>query len=225
MAAHRFLRPLRSSRDDGLDDRRVLRLRGCRPAGDEDRPVLVPHHLGAEAADQVLRGGVTGELEERCVELGVRVRGAEQVAGVEELAMEREVLPQALGTGLVDSLGGQADGEPFEHGARLEDLDRFAVADLPHACPAVRLADDEPFLLEPDQRVPHGTPRHREGRADVRLDEMGVGGDLAANDRAAELRRSSNRRATASASADPDGVVRSPGHGSFPAKRSVCSPK
>ena len=187
MPAHGFLGLSRRLRDDGLDDRRVLGLRGCRTAGDEDRPVLISHHLGTEAANQALRGGVTGELEERCMELGIRIGCAEQVAGVEELAMEREAPAQALGPGLVDSLGGLADGEAFEHGARLEDLDGFAVADLPDACPAVRLANHEPLLLEPDQRIPHGAPRHREDRADVRLDKTRIGGDLTADDRTAEL--------------------------------------
>ena len=73
------------------------------------------------------------------MELGVGVRGPEQVAGVEKLAMARQVLLQAIAAGLVDSLSGQADGQPFEHGARLEDLDRLAVADLPYARAAVRL--------------------------------------------------------------------------------------
>ena len=55
---------------------------------------------------------------------------------------------------VVDALGGLANREPFEHGARLQDLDRFLVRHLAHACSPVRLADHEPVLLEPDQRRP-----------------------------------------------------------------------
>ena len=139
--------------------------------------------------------------------------------------MDREAPLQALGSGLVDALGGQADGQPFQHGARLEDLDRFAIADLPHPCPAVRFANDEPFLLESDQRVLMAPLDISKDEADVRLDEMGVGGDLTTNDRATELlvirvaagRR--QRRRIRSCGAGP------PADGSFPAKSSVRSPK
>ena len=60
--------------------------------------------------------------------------------------------------------GRQPDGEPFEHGAGLEDLDRLLVGDRPHAGSAVRLAHDEPFLLEPDERSSHRAARHLELR-------------------------------------------------------------
>ena len=39
-----------------------------------------------------------------------------------------------------------------------EDLDRLAVGDVPHARALVRLADDEPLLLEADERGPHRAP-------------------------------------------------------------------
>ena len=61
----------------------------------------------------------------------------------------------------VDPLGRQADGEPFENGAGLEDLDRLLVRDRPHPRAPVRLAHDEPLLLEPDERGSHGAARHR----------------------------------------------------------------
>jgi hypothetical protein len=68
-----------------------------------------------------------------------------------------EAGPDASGTALVDALCGLANREPLEHGTRLQDLDRFLVRHLAHACPPVRLADHEPVLLEPDQRRPDGT--------------------------------------------------------------------
>ncbi len=78
------------------------------------------------------------------------------------------------------------DREPFEHGAGLEDLDRFLVRDRPDARAAMRLAHDETLLLQADQRVPHGAARHLERRAHVGLDEARVRRELAAHDRVAE---------------------------------------
>ena len=97
--------------------------------------------------------------------------------------MPREACLHTGGAVLVDSRGSLADRQPFENCAGLEDLDRLLVRDLAHARSAVRLSYDEAVLLEPDQRRAHRTPRHTEGRADVRLDETGVGGDVAADDR------------------------------------------
>ena len=87
---------------------------------------------------------------------------------------------------VVDPLGRHAHGEPFEHGAGLEDLDRLLVRDGPHAGAAMRLADDEALLLEADQRRAHGAARHRELRAHVGLDQACVRRDRAAHDRLAE---------------------------------------
>jgi hypothetical protein len=50
----------------------------------------------------------------------------------------------------------------------------------------VWLADDEPFLLETDERSSYRATRHLERRADLRLDEASVGRDVAADDRLAE---------------------------------------
>ena len=152
-------------------------------------------------------------FEERGVQVGVRIRGAEQVARLEQLAMPRESRTEPLGSRLVDPLGGQAHGEPLEHGARLEDLDRLAVRYLAHARTAVRLPDDEALLLEPDEGVPDGAARHVERRHDVRLHESRVRRDLAAHDRLAKLL------------VVRVGVGRQSAHGRLPAKSSTCSPK
>ena len=146
------------------------------------------------------------------MQVGIRVRGAEQVAGLEQRAVPCQRGPQPFGAGVVDPLGGEADGKPLEHGTRLEDLDRLDVGDLAHTGASMRLAHDEPFLLEADQRVPYGGPGHVEARDHVRLDEAGVGGDLAPDDRGAQP------------------VVVGLGGGgrviaALPAWRSVCSPK
>ena len=114
------------------------------------------------------------ELEQGRVQLGVRVRRAEQVAELEQLALTRETCLKTGDARIVDPLGGLADGKPLEDGAGLQDLDRLVVADLPHARAAVRLADDEPVLLETDERGSHRAARHVERRRDVRLDETGV---------------------------------------------------
>jgi hypothetical protein len=50
----------------------------------------------------------------------------------------------------------------------------------------MRLANDEPVLLETDERRAHGTARHFECRRDVGLDEAGVGRDLTPDDGLAE---------------------------------------
>jgi hypothetical protein len=48
------------------------------------------------------------------------------------------------------------------------------------------LPNDEPVLLEADQRRPDRAARHAEGRADVGLDEAGIRREVAADDRRAE---------------------------------------
>jgi hypothetical protein len=53
-------------------------------------------------------------------------------------------------------LRGEPDSQPFEDCAGLEDLDGLVVRDAPHARALVRFADDEPFLLETDERSSHG---------------------------------------------------------------------
>ena len=96
------------------------------------------------------------------MQVGVRVGGAEQVAGLEQLTVSCQGGAQPLGAGVVDPLGGHADGETLEHGTRLEDLDRLGVGDLADTGASMRLTHDEPLLLEPDQRVAHGRPGHVE---------------------------------------------------------------
>ena len=67
------------------------------------------------------------------MQLGVRVRGTEEIAALEQLALPRETRLQAGDARIVDALRGLADREPFEHGARLQDLDSLVVGDAPHA--------------------------------------------------------------------------------------------
>ena len=157
-----------------------------RASGNEDRAVLVAHGLRVQGADEAARRAVPRELEQRGVQVGVRVRRAEEVAELEQLTLALEARPQPCGARVVDPLGGLADGQTFENRAGLQDLDRLVVRDLPHARPPVRLADDEPFLLEADERRSHGAARHLERRAEVRLDEPGIGREVAADDRVAE---------------------------------------
>ena len=115
------------------------------------------------------------ELEQRRVQVGVRVRRAEEVASLEQLALARQTRPQTCDAGVVDALGGLANGEPLQDGAGLQDLDRLLVRDLPHARAAMRLANDEPFLLEPDERSSHRAARHLEGRADLHSTRRALG--------------------------------------------------
>jgi hypothetical protein len=187
MAAHRVLGRLGLARDDRLDDRGVLRLRCRRASWNQDRAVLVAHRLGVQPVDQALGRAVPGQLEQCGMQVGVRIRGAEQVTRLEERTMPRQNRLQPLCAGIVDPLGGQPHREALEHRACLEDLDRLGVGDLAHAGTPVRLAHDEPFLLEPYQRVPDGGPGHLERRDDVRLDKTGVGRDLAPHDGGAQL--------------------------------------
>ena len=175
-----------SSGDHGLDDGRVLGDRRSRAARDQDRAVLVAHGLRAQAVDEPDRGPVAGELEERRVQLGVHVGRAEEVAALEQLTLRARGTPEPGAARVVDALGSLPDRKALEHGARLQDLDGLLVADAPHPRPAVRLAHDEPVLLEADERRAHGAARHVERRRDVRLDEARVGRDVAADDRLAE---------------------------------------
>jgi hypothetical protein len=89
---------------------------------------------------------------------------------LEQLALARESRLHPGGPFVVDALGSLADGQALEDGPRLQDLDRFLVADLSHARAPVGLTDDEPFLLETDERRSHRAARHLERLADVRFD-------------------------------------------------------
>ena len=66
-------------------------------------------------------------FEKGRVQVGVRVRGAEQIALLEELALTSETCLEAGDARVVDSFGGLADRKALEHGARLQDLDRLVV--------------------------------------------------------------------------------------------------
>ena len=70
---------------------------------------------------------MAGELEKGRVQVGVRVRCAEEIAVLEELTLTRETCLETGDARIVDSLGGLADGKALEDGARLQDLDRLVV--------------------------------------------------------------------------------------------------
>ena len=88
--------------------------------------------------------------------------------------------------GVVDALGRLADGKALENGTRLQDLDGLLVADAADTRAPMRLANDEPVLLQTDERGAHGASRHVERRREVRLDQARVGGDVTPNDGLAE---------------------------------------
>src|SRR5687767_1872946 len=162
MSPHRPLRRPRVAGDDRLDDGRVLVDGGSGAARDEDRAVLVAHRLGVQALDETHGGRVAGELEQRGVQLGIHLRRAEEVAILEKLALTGDAAVETGGAYIVDALGGLPDGEALENRASLQDLDRLVVGDAPDACASMRLADDEPVLLEADERGAHGPARHLE---------------------------------------------------------------
>jgi 3-hydroxyisobutyrate dehydrogenase-like beta-hydroxyacid dehydrogenase len=196
--AHRELRLGRTAGDHGLDDRRVLGHGRRRSARDQDRAVLVAHRLRVQGVDESDSGRMAGELQQGGVQVGVRVRCPEEIPAVEELTLACETGLETGDAGMLDSSGGLADGEALEDGARLQDLDRLVVTDAPHAGASMRLANDEPVLLETDERRAHGAARHVERRGDVGLDEAGVGSDLTADDCLAEgvVGRGDRHRAT-----------------------------
>jgi hypothetical protein len=129
-----------------------------------------------------LGGTVPRELEQGRVQVGVRVRCAEEVTEFEQFTLARETCLQTRGAPIVDPLGGLADGKALEYGAGLKNLDRFVVRDLAHARAAMRLADDETFLLETDEGGSDGTARHLECGTDLRFDEAGVRAEVAVDD-------------------------------------------
>ena len=168
--------------DNGFHDRGMLRHGRGGASGNQDRAVLVAHGLGAQGADEAEGRTVPRELEQRRVQVRVRFRRSQQVAEFEQLALARETCLNARDTGFVDPLRGLADREPFENGAGLQNLDRFVVADSPHARATMRFANDEPFLLEANERRSYLAARHLERGADVRLHEPCFGRDVAVND-------------------------------------------
>src|SRR5919197_2297516 len=183
VCAHRQLGFVRATGDHGLDDRRVLGKRRRRSTGDQDGAVLVPHRLCVQAPDEADSGAVARELEESGMQVGVGVGRAQQVTVLEELALTGETRVKTNGARIVDARGGPADREALEDGTCLQDLDRLLVADAPHASASMRLANDEPVLLQTNERRAHRAARHLECRRDVCLDEAGAGRDVAADDR------------------------------------------
>ena len=120
------------------------------------------------------------------MQVGVRVRCSEEVAPLEKLTVTDEAGLEPRDAGLVDALGGQPDGQAFEHGARLQNLDRLLVRDAPHARAPMRLADDQSVLLEADERRANGAPGHRERRREFGLDESSIRSDVTPDDGLAE---------------------------------------
>jgi 3-hydroxyisobutyrate dehydrogenase-like beta-hydroxyacid dehydrogenase len=116
------------------------------------------------------------------VQVAVGIRRPQEVSTLEELAVTRQTRTQTANAGVVDTLGCLTGREALEHGARLQDLDGLLVADSANARAPMRLANDEPVLLEPDERGAHGASRHVEGRREVGLDEAHVGREVAADD-------------------------------------------
>ena len=125
---------------------------------------------------------MAGQLDDLRVQLGVDVGGAQQVL-LASAARWRSSTVAQLGGAPRDVDRGLAGREPLERGARLQDLDGLLLGHQPHARAAVRLALDQPLVLEPDQRRPHGRARQLERAAHVGLDEPLVGHQVAAQDR------------------------------------------
>jgi 3-hydroxyisobutyrate dehydrogenase-like beta-hydroxyacid dehydrogenase len=186
VSAHGVLGVVRPTGDDGLDNLPVLRDGSGGPSRDQDRAVLVAHRLGAQGVDEADGGPVSRELEESGMQVRVRIRRTEEVAVLEQPAMAREACLQTPDSSTVDPLGCLTHGKPFENRPRLQDLDRFLVTDVAYTCPPIRLADDEPVLLETDECGPHCAARHLERRRDLRFDEARVRRDVTVDDGFAE---------------------------------------
>jgi hypothetical protein len=75
---------------------------------------------------------------------------------------------------------------PSRAGARLEGLHGLLLGDDPHARAAVRFADDQPLVLEPEEGRSHRRPRQVERAAHVGLHEPLIRHELAPQDRLAE---------------------------------------
>ena len=149
------------------------RTRGA--ARNEDRPVLVADGLGVEGVDEAARRCHAPTA--RAASRGGRRSRPTRRAGRRARAALADGIGMPGGARRRSSSirsAAMRTARPFEHGAGLEDLDRFLVRDRPHARAAMRLADDEALLLQTDQRRSHGAARHRELRAHVGLDQARV---------------------------------------------------
>ena len=187
VSAHRALGLVRAPGNDGLHDGGVLRHGRGGASGNQDRAVLVAHGLRVQGVDEAAARcrAARARAAPRAGPRSRPTRRGGRRSSSRSRWRARHACRRAR-AGIVDPLGGLADGQPFQDGAGLQDLDRLLVRDLPHARAAVRLADDEPFLLEPDERRSHGAARHLEGRAEIGLDEARVGREVAAHDGVAE---------------------------------------
>ena len=105
--------------DDGLHDGVCSATDAAGRPGDEDRAVLVAHRLGVQGADEAACRSVPRQLEQRRVEVGVRIRRAEEVAALEQLAVALEQRTQhAVAPASSHPLGAGVGprGPPERHG-------------------------------------------------------------------------------------------------------------
>jgi 3-hydroxyisobutyrate dehydrogenase-like beta-hydroxyacid dehydrogenase len=182
MLTHCSLGLARTACAHGVDDRHMLGHGRSGAAGDEDRAVLVAHRLGVQALNQASGRGVVGDLEERGVQDCVRVRCAEEVAALEKLVLTGETGLEPGDSRLVDALCGLTNRKALQNGSRLQDLHGLVIADASHSRTSMGLANDEPVLLETDERRADGASRHLERRRELRLDEASVWRDVPAHD-------------------------------------------
>jgi hypothetical protein len=82
--------------------------------------------------------------------------------------------------------GGASCQESLQGSANLLDLQRLAVVDQPDACAAVRLQDDQPLLVEPDERSANGSAPRTDQLRDRGLDQPLVRLEPATDDRLAQ---------------------------------------
>ena len=112
-----------------------------------------------------------GDLENAAVKCGVLVRCAQQIAAVEQATHGGEDRLEVLDVAVLRPHRRVARGQPLEHGAGFEDLDRLALGHEPHPGAAVALVLDEALVLEPRQRGADSRAPHSERPGQLHLDE------------------------------------------------------
>src|SRR5688572_23615582 len=174
---------------DRFHDLRMLADRLVNAAGIEDRPELKPDDLGVEVRQDAAGRGVAGDAANLGVQHAILARIGREILLVDRLAQAMQDLAEPLAVRRRGARGGLTRDQRFERGADLQDLECFLLADDAHARAAVRLGDDQSFLLQLAKRKLHLSAVDAEPGRQIGLDQPLAGHEMAGLDRLAQLSR------------------------------------
>ena len=187
VGAHGRFRGAGIVRRESFDDRLVLAKGTLRPSRPQDGPVLEADALRLEVREQPGGSLMIGDLPDPLVKLSIQLRVAKRVGPGHAASHFDEHLAQLAEIGRRGVFSGVSRHQLLEGDPDLLDLERLLVGDQPNPGPAIRLASDQAFLVEPDQGGANAGSTGPEQAGKVCLDQPFVGLEPAADDRVSEL--------------------------------------